>query len=189
MVYLIVPPIIIILAFAILIVFLTRVLSSKKRDSSKGHVVLKNVEEVDIRKKIKKGKRFLRKKSDTATKKIKRTLKSKKKSDSVDANNNGKVMIPGIVTGGGVDKVVTLRKKSMVSDRIADGEGRDVIEVDMMKGIEKEPQNSKKYESLADYYMEHEKFEDARECYKYVLRLDPRHKRAQVAMKNLDRVL
>ena len=77
----------------------------------------------------------------------------------------------------------------MVSDKIKDGEDRDMEELAFMKKIENNPQDSKKYEGLADYYMEHEKFEDARECYKYVLRLDPRHKRAQVAMKNLDRIL
>lgn len=62
-------------------------------------------------------------------------------------------------------------------------------EASLIQSVENDPQNAEGYERLGDFYMERQKFEDARECYKYVLRLDPRHRRAQEAMKNLDRVL
>jgi len=183
MLYLIVPPIIIVLAIAILIVFLVRILPSENNDK---HITTKNVKKV--KEKSKKGKNFFQKKSGRAKKRIKETLKTttttlSEKKEKMIKNTQG------ITTNGDAENVVSLRKKSMISDKIDDGENRDVEEVSLMKEIESDPQNSKKYERLGDYYMEHEKFDDARECYKYVLRLNPRHKRAQVAMRNLDRVL
>ncbi len=181
MLYLIVPPIIIILAVAILIVFLVRVLSLENNKS----VSIKS--EKRVKEKLKKSKRFFRTRGDKAKKRIKQTLKT-----TAIALNEKKEKLENtgeIIRNRNTKNIVSLRKKSMISDKIDDGEDRDIEEIALMKKIEKDPQNSKKYERLGDYYMEQEKFEDARECYKYVLRLDPRHKRAQVAMKNLDRVL
>jgi Sec-independent protein translocase protein TatA len=202
MVYLIVPPIIIVVTIAILIVFLTRSLSPEKK--KKGlilHNVKKDIKELE-KEVVKKRKLEKKKKqnkihnSDTIKKgnykkensTIIKDAKGKKKSLK-NALNNGAIMTQGIRLGGNISKIVSLRKKSMISDKLGDGEDRDEEEMMLMKAIEEKPQDSKKYESLGDYYMEHEKFADARDCYKYVLRLDPKHKRAQVAMRNLDRVL
>ncbi len=186
MLYLIVPPIIIVVAIAILIVFLTRSLSSK----DKKNITNNNPSEKEtaIQRNVTRSKTFLKTKGSNATRKLKKTLEGDKikfKKPSSD----GLSTVQGMKIGDNIHKVVSLRKKSMISHKIEDGEDRDVEEINLMKAIEANPQDSKKYESLGDYYMEHEKFDDARDCYKYVLRLDPRHKRAQVAMKNLDRVL
>ena len=190
MVYLIVPPIIIVLAIAILIVFLSRTISvssvsegdnANLTDSTSGSDFIKN--------RFNRGKQFLNKTKGGATKHIKKSIETTNALRSKIYTKNKSDVTEGILAKHSAENIVSLRKKSMVSDKIADGEDRDEKEVALMKDIEKDPQNSKKYELLGDYYMEHEKFEDARECYKYVLRLEPRHKRAQVAMKNLDRVL
>jgi|GEM_PF-3314501 len=77
------------------------------------------------------------------------------------------------------------RKASQDENR----EVNDPTEAGLIQSVERDPQNAESYERLGDFYMERQNFEDARECYKYVLRLDPRHRRAQEAMKNLDRVL
>jgi len=183
MLYLIVPPIIIVLAIAILIVFLVRILPSEK---SKKLNTTKN--EQKIQNQLKNSGKFFQKKGGSTKRRIKKTLET----TAITLNEQKKKMInstQGIRMRANSENIVSLRKKSMISDKIDDGEDRDIEELSLMKEIEGEPQNSKKYESLGDYYMEHEKFEDARDCYKYVLRLDPRHKRAQVAMRNLDRVL
>ncbi len=66
---------------------------------------------------------------------------------------------------------------------------QDAQEAFFVKQIEANPKSEEAYQQLGDYYMEMHKYEDARESYKYVLRINPRHKRAQEAMKNLDRVL
>ncbi len=65
----------------------------------------------------------------------------------------------------------------------------DPAEAHFIQTVERDPKNVEAYERLGDFYMERQNFEDARECYKYVLRLDPKHRRAQEAMRNLDRVL
>jgi len=186
MIYLIVPPIIIILAIAILIGFLARVLSSERKNPS-----LTKKKKTATAQKTKKN--FFRKAKDKGNQSVYSVVDTTVQSSSAKitdtATYNHATATQGIVTGDDVEKVISLRKKSMVSDKIGDGEDRDGEELRLMKEIEKDPQNSERYEKLGDYYMEHEKFEDARECYKYVLRLNPRHKRAQVAMKNLDRVL
>lgn len=184
MIYLIVPPIIIVFAVAILIIFLTKV-SSKDRDS--GSFVLS--ERRSFRHHLNSGKRYLRGASEGATQKIKDRLARKDDQKISTSTQDAKPMHAGTGDSNGGDKIVSLRKKSMVSDKIENGETRDPEELALMKEIEEDPHDSKRYERLGDYYMEHEQFADARECYKYVLRLDPRHKRAQVAMKNLDRVL
>jgi tetratricopeptide (TPR) repeat protein len=185
--YLIVPPIIIILAIAILIVFLARVLSSKDRVNKKSQPV---DEKTGVKDTLKKSKSFFKNKGTKTSKRIKKTLQSTHKVKSKSKKYNGdSIMTQGITTDETIENVVSLCKKSMISDKLESDEKRDEKELKLMKEIEEDPKNSKKYEILGDYYMEQEKFEDARDCYKYVLRLDPRHKRAQVAMKNLDRVL
>lgn len=180
MIYLIVPPILIIFAVAILIIFLTKVTPS----DDVGNFILKK--DTKAHKDENNRKNFLRATSAATTDRIKKTFK---KNDVFMSKNGTSKFTQGILSNKTSKKIVSLRKKSMVSDKIENAEGRDPAELELMKQIENDPQNSKEYEKLGDYYMEHEQFEDARECYKYVLRLDPRHKRAQVAMRNLDRVL
>ena len=59
----------------------------------------------------------------------------------------------------------------------------------LVKQIESNPKNLTFYQQLGDYYMETNKFEEAKESYKYVLKIDPRNKKAQESMKKLDRML
>jgi len=185
--YLIVPPIIIILAIAILIVFLTRVLPSKDNVNEKLQFV---DDKTGVKDTLKKSKTFFKDKSVKTSKRIKKSLQSTRTVKPKSKKYNGdSIMTQGITANDTIDNVVSLRKKSMISDKLESDKTRDEEELKLMKEIENDPKNSKKYEVLGDYYMEQEKFEDARDCYKYVLRLNPRHKRAQVAMKNLDRVL
>ena len=181
MLYLIVPPIIIVIAIAVLIMFLVRVLPSENEQKSS------TIKDGAKKKKTKRKRRFFKRNGSKAKKRIKETLKT---TTAVLGEQKEKLKnTEGILRSKKTQNIVSLRKKSMISDKIDDGEKRDAEEVSLMKEIENNPQDSKGYERLGDYYMEHEKFEDARDCYKYVLRLDPRHKRAQVAMRNLDRVL
>lgn len=182
MIYLIVPPIIIVFAVAILIIFLTKV-SSKDRDS--GNFVLS--ERKGVRHHLNSGKKYLRGAGEGAAQRIKERLPWNGIDQKITTSTqDAKITHVGESSN---EKIVSLRKKSMVSDKIENGETTDPEELELMRAIEEDPHDSKRYEQLGDYYMEHEKFADARDCYKYVLRLDPRHKRAQVAMKNLDRVL
>ena len=62
-------------------------------------------------------------------------------------------------------------------------------ESELVRQISVDPRNPESYRRLGDFYVEGDRLTDARECYKYVLRLDPKHRRAQLAMKRLDRIL
>ena len=183
MMHLIVPPIIVVIAIAVLIVFLSKIVAAEKKDA--GRFVLRDAHR--FKKGITHSRAILREAGDDAKNLIKETIKNTIPEKLMNTQNDRTTQ--GIKLEKGADHVVSLRKKSMVSDKIENAEGRDATELALMKEIEGDPQNAKKYEQLGDYYMEREQFADARDCYKYVLRLDPRHKRAQVAMKNLDRVL
>ena len=183
MMNLIVPPIIVVIAVATLIIFLTRIATAEKKDA--GRFVLRDTNR--LKKGITQGRTLFREAGGDAKNLIKETIKNTIP-EKLKTSHNSKTT-QGIILEKNSEQVVSLRKRSMVSDKIENAEGRDAQELSLMKEIESDPQNSKKYEQLGDYYMEREQFADARDCYKYVLRLDPRHKRAQVAMKNLDRVL
>ena len=183
MMHLIVPPIIVVIATATLIIFLTKIATTEKRDA--GRFVLRDSNR--LKKGITQSRALLREAGGDAKNLIKETIINTLP-EKLKVSQNSKTT-QGIMLEKHSDHIVSLRKRSMVSDKIENAEGRDAEELALMKEIENDPQNSKKYEQLGDYYMEREQFADARDCYKYVLRLDPRHKRAQVAMKNLDRVL
>ncbi|PID52760.1 MAG: hypothetical protein CR972_00180 [Candidatus Moraniibacteriota bacterium] len=196
MFHLIVPPIIVVFAVAVLVIFLAKNISS---DADGGSFALRRDKKRPKTSKLNLQLNFSEKKKESVLR-VGKAIKNRKKvkkedlvmpdKESVFESLKEKGALKGIAKKKNTkEKVVLLRKKSMVSDKIENSEGRDSEEVRLMNEIEKKPQDSKGYEKLGDYYMEHENFEDARDCYKYVLRLDPHHKRAQVAMKNLDRVL
>lgn len=62
-------------------------------------------------------------------------------------------------------------------------------ESELVKQISLDPKNPESFRRLGDFYVRNDRLQEARECYKWVLRLDPRHKRAQLAMARLDRIL
>ncbi|PID51683.1 MAG: hypothetical protein CR954_00545 [Candidatus Moraniibacteriota bacterium] len=171
MIQLIIPPIIIVFALAILIVFLAKNIA-KTPSSAMPHTPEKTRKNAG---------NLLHRLRDYRSQKTPhtRTFASRfGRGDGVAQNSTQNN-----------DQVVSLRKANVITEKKDDGTHREPEEHALMERIEENPHDSANYEKLGDYYMEQEQFEDARECYKYVLRLDPRHKRAQVAMRNLDRVL
>lgn len=48
------------------------------------------------------------------------------------------------------------------------------------------PHDIAAYEQLGAYYYERGTYDDARECFKQILKLDPRNRRAQTAMQHID---
>lgn len=178
MLQLIIPPVIIFFASALLVAVLSRASSSQQRQAQ-AFVVAPPLasEPIDEIRRSTGGasQRIKDKLQDTIAQPVRRTME--RVTHSVATKTRA------------AENIVTLRKRSMVSEKIDQSVQRDEEELTLMRVIEQYPHDSKGYENLGDYYMEREQFEDARDCYKYVLRLDPRHRRAQVAMKNLDRVL
>lgn len=177
MLQLIIPPVVILVAGVLLVVFLSRATAQQKKQAHAVTIAPSvATSPVDV----------LRRAGGDASQRIKDKLQD---TISQPVRRTMARMTRTATTGSMADNVVTLRKRSMVSEKMEDTAHRDEEEVTLMRAIEQHPHDSKAYEQLGDYYMEREQFEDARDCYKYVLRLDPRHRRAQVAMKNLDRVL
>lgn len=177
MLQLIVPPLVILLATAILVVFLSRAVASQKKNAE-AFVMAPPRPSSPVAAIRRAGgdasQRIKDKLQDTISQPVRRTV-------ARVAHNVGTSR---------ADRVVSLRKRNMISEKPDNAVATsDDTELMLMRAIENDPHDSTAYEQLGDYYMEREQFEDARDCYKYVLRLDPRHKRAQVAMKNLDRVL
>ncbi|QQS61487.1 MAG: tetratricopeptide repeat protein [Candidatus Moraniibacteriota bacterium] len=51
------------------------------------------------------------------------------------------------------------------------------------------PRDISAYESLGDFYIDQRNFEDALECYRQVIKLDPQHRGTKVRIRRLERVL
>lgn len=51
------------------------------------------------------------------------------------------------------------------------------------------PRDIAAYEALGDFYIDQRNFEDALECYKQVIKLDPQHRGTKVRIRRLERVL
>ncbi len=118
--------------------------------------------------------------------------------------NKGRVVLPGINRVDGIKRInssvsFTQNNEESLSrmDKILldsrnltkDPNSSNKEESELVRQISVDPRNSESYRRLGDFYVESDRLTDARECYKYVLRLDPRHKRAQLAMRRLDRIL
>jgi len=195
MIELIIPPIIIIVIIALLIVLLTRAM----RQSQDVDLQMQNLNP--------KKKKWISEYTSRATTQL-RVIKDKTEKFAQkrritaaveEARTNNRIQHTPVEEQISIDEYTQRQRMSRMGEIILNyhrnaaddqsGSAHDPAEAHLIQSVERDPQNSDGYERLGDFYMERQNFEDARECYKYVLRLDPRHRRAQEAMKNLDRVL
>ncbi len=63
------------------------------------------------------------------------------------------------------------------------------IEKVMIERIANNPKDVKAYESLGEYYLEVENWEDAKGCFKQVIKLDPRNINVKIKMRKLERII
>ncbi len=195
MIDVLVPPVILVLIVALLITFLARAMKNTpgvKEDLEnmrKASRKSKRVEEIsasikgkfsDVSKVIEKaaGRKY-RKTKDLQNREIERR-------DMVSNSILGTEVLP--------DNKLKIDDEIVFSvDKVAEEDNYYEIEEEreryLVKQIESNPKNLTSYQQLGDYYMETHKFEEAKESYKYVLRIDPRNKKAQESMKKLDHVL
>lgn len=59
----------------------------------------------------------------------------------------------------------------------------------LIERIASNPRDMEAYERLGDYYMEQSNLQDAKECYRQVLRLSPVHRLAKIKIRKLERLL
>ena len=69
------------------------------------------------------------------------------------------------------------------------GAEKTQFEQALIERIALDPRDIEAYERLGDYYMEQKSYNDAKECYKQVLRLSPVHRKGKMRMRQIERVL
>ncbi len=104
------------------------------------------------------------------------------------------------VSGGvpSLDQPLIRRKsRPMVSERMVVPEtkpnkvmARDIKEEErLIKKIAANPKNISAYEALGDYYLEQGNANDAKACYRQVLKLSPVHRMVKVKIRKLERLM
>jgi hypothetical protein len=78
------------------------------------------------------------------------------------------------------DRVVTPQSRTEMKDRL---EGL------LIERIAANPKDIEAYERLGEYYMEIDSINDAKECFKQVLKLDPKNRNVKYRMKRLEEVI
>ncbi|MCX6763396.1 MAG: tetratricopeptide repeat protein [Candidatus Moranbacteria bacterium] len=83
--------------------------------------------------------------------------------------------------------------KPMISERMVvpqmKAEMKDRLEELLIERIAANPRDVEAYERLGEYYMEIKNFQDAKECYKQVIKLDPLNRSARYKMRKLEFLL
>lgn len=100
--------------------------------------------------------------------------------------------VSGMMNEGAYRKKEYLGGRPMISDTVTlpqKEEEKDQYEQLLIERIALNPQDVEAYERLGDYYMENENLEDAKECFKQVLRLSPLSRRARFRMRRIEKSL
>jgi tetratricopeptide (TPR) repeat protein len=83
--------------------------------------------------------------------------------------------------------------KPMVSDRVVNpssrAEMKDRLEGLLIERIAANPKDVEAYERLGEYYMEIDSLNDAKECFKQVLKLDPKNRNVKYRMRILETMI
>lgn len=83
--------------------------------------------------------------------------------------------------------------KPMVSDRVATpsnrAEMKDRLEDLLIERIAANPKDTEAYERLGEYYMEIDSLNDAKECFKQVLKLDAKNRNVKYRMRVLETMM
>lgn len=78
------------------------------------------------------------------------------------------------------DKVVSPHSRTEMKDRLEDL---------LIDRIAVDPRDVEAYERLAEYYFEVGNYSDAKECYKQVIKLDPKNRNVRYKMRRLERII
>lgn len=90
-------------------------------------------------------------------------------------------------------KVIQKTVRPTLSDRVVTPKSqikaKDKLENLLIERIAANPKDMEAYERLGEYYMEIESLNDAKECFKQVLKLDPKNKNVKYRMKRLEIIM
>ena len=90
------------------------------------------------------------------------------------------------------DRESLVRARPMISDEITlpqKREEKNEYEQVLIERIALNPRDVEAYERLGDYYLEGNSLDDAKECFKQVLRLSPLSRRARFRMRRVEKML
>lgn len=93
-----------------------------------------------------------------------------------------KKRVNALVTGDGGDGVL-LRQKHLTRPK------KLLSEEELIDRIAKNPKDATSYEELGDYYMANENLEDAKACYRQVIKLLPLNREVKDKVRKLERLL
>lgn len=83
--------------------------------------------------------------------------------------------------------------RPIISDKVVSPHGRtemkDRLEDLLIDRIAVDPRDVEAYERLAEYYFEVGNYADAKECYKQVIKLDPKNRNVRYKMRRLERII
>jgi len=83
--------------------------------------------------------------------------------------------------------------RPIISDQVVSPHGRteikDRLEDLLIDRIAADPRDVEAYERLAEYYFEVGNYVDAKECYKQVIKLDPKNRNVRYKMRRLERII
>lgn len=94
-----------------------------------------------------------------------------------------------------VKEIIMEEKKSlpMISKEIVQpetkNESKEEYEKILIERIAGNPRDLEAYERLGRYYLEQSSYQDAKECYKQVLKLSPVNRQARIKLKKITRIL
>lgn len=104
-------------------------------------------------------------------------------------DGGGKVGVAGVVES---DREERMKTRPMISDEITlpqKREEKNEYEQVLIERIALNPRDIEAYERLGDYYLEGGSLDDAKECFKQVLRLSPLSRRARFRMRRVEKML
>ncbi|MDO8241256.1 MAG: hypothetical protein Q7T51_04745 [Candidatus Moranbacteria bacterium] len=152
--------------------------NGNSKQIEKNRATLENIEEDDI---INKVKNYQPEKKAGYLNRLKKSVSSDKieaskaEQQAVVINQEEKVIRPTVS-----DRVVTPQARTEMKDRLEDL---------LIERIAANPKDTEAYERLGEYYMEIDSLNDAKECFKQVLKLDPKNRNVRYRMKRLETIM
>src|SRR3989344_2957022 len=121
------------------------------------------------------------------------TFPAKTKEQDISIRESAVIHTRRILTRPKAERRISIdekRQRPMVADAITrpETEEKRKLADTLIERIAPNPQDLEAYERLGNYYIEQENFSDAQECFKQVLKLSPGHHRARIVMQQLRRL-
>ncbi|MDR3559460.1 MAG: hypothetical protein P4L62_02325 [Candidatus Pacebacteria bacterium] len=89
----------------------------------------------------------------------------------------------------GISRPTISSEIAVPSRMVVQGRKKEAFENILIDRIAANPKDTEAYERLGEYYIEIRSLKDAKECFKQVIRIDPKNKSVKMKMRRLERML